>query len=148
MRVRLCDEDRARFATPEWCGFDLRNISLADLGELSTRFGFDPNDWPEPFVGQLTLEQSGDPDAMPKPPPWRNQALMWMVLHQNGADVSWDDAAQTRPLMATWDSEVEPEPAGKDSTAAPTSPKLATSTTPRSSTSGRPSSRTRKRTST
>jgi len=136
VRVRLGDEDRQRFSMPEWCTFDLRNISLAELGELSERFGFDPNDWPDPWVGELTLDQAGDPDAKPIPPPWRNQALMWMVLRQNGADVSWDDAAQTRPLMATWEPDPEPE-RGKDDTAAPASPKLATSTTPPSSTSTR-----------
>ena len=136
MRVRLGDEDRERFGLPEWCSFDLRNISLAELGELSERFGFDPNDWPDPLIGELTLEQAGDPDAVPKPPPWRNQATMWLVLRQNGADVSWDDAAQTRPLMATWQQDPEPE-RGKDDTADPVSPSSATSTTPRSSTSSR-----------
>lgn len=147
MRVRLGDEDRKRYELPEWCGFDLRDITLVDLNELSERFGFDPNDWPDPFMGEITLDQAGDPDAKPKPPPWRNQALMWMILRQNGCDVTWEQAAHTKPMMAIWESDPEPE-RGKDSTAEPASPKLATSTTPRSSTSGRASSRTRKQTST
>lgn len=143
-RFRLCDEDRARFGCPEWIEFNLRAISMRDLAELSDRFGFDPMDWPDPFLGEITFEQAGDPEAKPKPPVWHLQATAWQMLRQAGCDVSWDDAGEVRLFLA--DREADPEPErGKDDTADPTSPKLATSTTRRSSTSSRGSS-TRKRT--
>ena len=93
MRFQICEADQKRFGAPEWLEYDARDITVADLNYLSERFGFDPNDWPEPFQGQLTLEQAGDPDAQPKPPPWRNQAMCWMLLRQTGFPVSWDEAA-------------------------------------------------------
>lgn len=136
MQLRLCDEDRRHFGCPEWIEFDLRNICVADLEELSERFGFDPDDWPDPLRGQLTLEQAGDPEAKPKPPRWRDRAIAWMALRQNGFPVSWDEAGAAHVLlMAKRDDEVE-APRGKDSTPETPSPNSDPSTTTPSSTSG------------
>lgn len=115
MLFRLCPEDRELFGAPEWLKFDARAISVGDLEELSDRFGFDVEDWPEPFRGQLTLEQAGDPDAVPRPPRWRNRALVWMLLRQNGVDASWEDVGRARAYLL----EAHPDPAdapspGKD----------------------------------
>lgn len=117
-KVRLCDEDRERFSLPEWCEFDLRNISLADMDELSARYEFDPDDWPEPFLGQLTLEQAGDPDAVAKPPRWRNHAFCWMLLRQNGVRASWDEAAEVHYMLVQTKVD-EPESPGKEDTGTP-----------------------------
>lgn len=137
MRLSPCLEDRVRFALPEWLDFDLRNISVADMDELSDRYGFDPEDWPAPFLGELTLEQAGDPEAVPKPPRWRNHALCWMLLRQNGIPASWDEAATVKYMMIRTESIAEPEPEspGKEATAATPSPRSAASTTRRSATS-------------
>lgn len=126
MSIRLCDEDRERFGCEEWLDFDVRDISVADLGELSERFDFDPYDWPEPFFGALTLEQAGNPDAKPKPPRWQGQATVWMLLRQNGCDVSWDGAgaarigrARSRPSPGKDDPEQDPSETSESSTTAP-----------------------------
>jgi hypothetical protein len=96
MGIRLCDADRERFGCEEWLDFDVRDVTVADLGELAERHGFDPYDWPEPFFGALTLDQAGDPDAKPRPPRWQGHAAVWMALRQNGCDVSWADAGTAR----------------------------------------------------
>lgn len=136
MAIRLCDEDRERLGTPESLEFDLRAISVGDMEFLSERFGFDPEDWPEPFVGQLTFEQAGDPDAKPKPPPWRNHAFCWMLLRQNGIDVSWEAAATVRYFLITIDADPDREPSpGKETPEPSPSPDSDASTTPPSATS-------------
>ena len=137
MRLSLCEEDRVRFSLPEWLEFDLRNISVADMDELSDRYGFDPDDWPAPFLGELTLEQAGDPDAVPKPRRWRNHALCWMLLRQAGVPASWDEAATVKYMMIRTESTAEPEAEsrGKEATVATASARSAGSTTRRSATS-------------
>jgi hypothetical protein len=133
MAFRLSDPDRKRFGlADEWVEFDILGITIADMHELSERFGFDPEDWPEPFLGRLTLEQAGDPDARPKPPAWRNHALCWMLLRQNGVDASWDDAGTVQYLRMRVRVD---EPPGKDPQGASPSPTSEPSTTRRSGTS-------------
>jgi hypothetical protein len=115
MRLQVPDVDQTEFGVPEVLEFDLWSISVDDLDELSERFGFDPMDWPDPFVGEVTLEQAGDPDAQPKPPKWRSRALVWMALRQNGFDVSWEAAGKARAFR--WRPLPEPEvERGKDDT--------------------------------
>jgi hypothetical protein len=96
MQIRLCDADRERYGCDEWLELDVYDVTVADLGELSQRFGFDPMDWPEPFFGSITLDQAGDPDAQPKPPWWAAHAAVWMTLRQAGCDVSWEQAGKAR----------------------------------------------------
>jgi hypothetical protein len=137
MRFQLCEQDRAHFGAPEWLEFDLRNLSVADMTFLSERFGFDPDDWPTPFMGELTLEQAGDPDAVPKPPRWRNHALCWMLLRQNGVKATWDDAAEVHYMLIRSDGSDDAEPdesPGKEDRTTPSDPSDA-STTPPSDTS-------------
>jgi hypothetical protein len=110
LAARLCDDDRKHFGlSDEWIDFDLRAISVGDLEWLSERFNFDPDDWPEPFQGQLTLEQAGDPDAKPKSPRWRNHAFAWMLLRQAGVDASWDEAGAVRLYLVQFRGDGEPE---------------------------------------
>jgi hypothetical protein len=135
MRFQLCEQDRERFGVGEWLDFDLRAISLKDMTWLSEKFGFDPEDWPNPWLGELTLDQAGDPDAVPKPPRWRNQAMCWMLLRQNGVDASWDDAAEVHYLLIRMEPDPEPESPGKEPTPAKLSAPSAASTTRRSGTS-------------
>lgn len=136
MEFQLCPEDRALFGCGEWLPCDIRAISVADLEELSERFAFDPEDWPEPFSGQLTLEQAGDPDAKPKPPRWRNRALIWMILRQNGCDVSWEDVGKARAYLIQARHDEVPELApGKEPTEETPSPPSESSTTRRSKSS-------------
>jgi hypothetical protein len=138
MRFQLCEADQKRFGLGEWLSFDLRAITLKDMTWLSDKFGFDPEDWPNPWLGELTLEQAGDPDAVPKPPKWRNQAMCWMLLRQNGVDASWDDAAEVHDLLIRTErepSDPEPESPGKEPTPANPSAPSAASTTRRSTTS-------------
>lgn len=103
MKVRLCDKDRELFGCEEWLEWSPADISIDDLDELAGRFGFDPEEWPEPFFGQLTLEQAGDPEAKPKPPPWRSRAVIWMMLRQNGHPVSWEETGKAHPFLAQAD---------------------------------------------
>jgi hypothetical protein len=134
-RVSLCEEDRERFGVGEWLNFDLRNISVADMEFLSDRFDFDPADWPAPFVGELTLAQAGDPDAVPAAPRWQSRAMCWILLRQNGARVSWDEAGEVRHMLMRYQRADEPdESPGKED---PTTPSEASdaSTTPPSGTS-------------
>jgi hypothetical protein len=120
MRLQVPDVDQKEFGTPEVLEFDLWSISVDDLDELSERFGFDPMDWPDPFVGEVTLDMAGDPDARPKPPKWRSRALVWMALRQNGFDVSWESAGKARAFR--WSPLPEPEvDRGKDSMEDPAS---------------------------
>jgi hypothetical protein len=131
VKIRLCDEDRALFGCDEWLDpASVLAISINDLDELAGRFEFDPSDWPEPLFGQLTLDQAGVEGAKPKPPPWRSRAQVWMLLRQNGYDVSWEDVGKAHPLLMTNDV-VDPSP-GKDPAPSPNS---AASTTRRSRTS-------------
>jgi hypothetical protein len=134
LRFQLCEEDRTHFQAPEWLEFDPRNITVGELEELAARYGFDAMEWPAPFYGELTLEQAGDPDATPKPPPWRNRALAWMLLRQNGLDVSWEDSGAMHLFLMVREPEPEVE-AGKDSTETPTSEASDVSTTGPSGTS-------------
>lgn len=103
MKVRLCDKDRELFGCAEWLEWSPADISIDDLDELAGRFNFDPEEWPEPFFGQLTLEQAGDPEAKPKPPPWRSRAVIWMMLRQNGHPVSWEETGKAHPYLAQTD---------------------------------------------
>lgn len=140
MPFRLGDKDRARYGLPEWIDYSPYSITLADIQELSERFDFDATDWPDPYLGQITLEQAGDPDAKAKPPKWRNWAWAWMLLRQNGVDASWADAGtvffyeiQFKPADAAAPSDVEP---GKDASPPSTASRSSgSSTTRRSSTS-------------
>lgn len=94
--VLFGDKDRQRWDLPEVAEFDPRDITVADLEELSDRLGFDMRDWPDVLFGELTLEQAGDPDAKPVPPKWQPRAVVWMALRQNGRMVSWDEAGEAR----------------------------------------------------
>lgn len=126
MEYRLCDPDRERFGCDEWVPYSAWAISVADLEELSARFGFEPSDWPTVLFGELTLEQAGDPDAKPVPPPWQMRAVVWQILRQNGHDVSWEDAGSVRfGLVRVREEGKDPGP----------STGSATSTTPRSKSS-------------
>jgi hypothetical protein len=97
--IQFGEKDRQRWDLPEWVEFDPRDIATADLEDLSERFAFDMRDWPTVLFGELTLEQAGDPDAVPAPPKWQTRALVWMALRQNGRMVSWDEAGEAR---GTW----------------------------------------------
>jgi hypothetical protein len=129
VKIRVCDEDRELFGCDEWLEFTPLNISLDALDELAQRFDFDPGEWPEPFYGQLTLEQAGVEGAKPKSPPWRARATVWMLLRQNGFPVSWEDVGKSHPYLARTDASL-----GK---AEDPSPPSEPSTTPRSRTSSR-----------
>jgi len=140
VEIRLCEEDQKHFGCPEWLDFDLRNVTVADMEELSERFGFDPDDWPEPFYGQLTLEQAGDPDAKPKPPRWQGRAVAWLALRQNGFPVLWDEAGAAHyMLIQTRRIDQEQQPRGKEDMPETPSPPSEPSTTTPSSTSGQES---------
>ena len=129
MAIRLCDKDRERFGCAEWLDWSPSAVSVADLEWLSDKFGFDPDDWPTPLVGELTLEQAGDPDAKPKPPRWRNRAWAWMLLRQNGHMVTWEEAGEVRFLLAR--TKTEPvEESGKGEADTEPSPPSEASTTP------------------
>lgn len=136
LHYRLADADRERFGCAEWLPYSVLDITIDDLEELSDRFGFDPTEWPTPYLGELTLEQAGDPDAKPVPPRWQMRAAVWQILRQNGHDVSWDDVGTVRAgqVLVRREEGKDPEP----------SPGSATSTTPPSGSS----STSRKRTST
>lgn len=134
MRFQLPESDQQEFGVAETLESDLWGISVDDLEELAERFGFDPMDWPEPFVGQLTLEQAGDPDARPKPPSWRNRAMVWMTLRQNGVDASWERAGKAHVFRWQPIPDELPSP-GKDSTEETVSQPSDASTTPPSDTS-------------
>jgi hypothetical protein len=135
-RVSLCEEDQERFGAGEWLNFDLRNISVADMEFLSDKFGFDPADWPTPFMGELTLDQAGDPDAVPAAPRWQTRAMCWILLRQNGVRVTWDEAGEVHHMLMRYQRVGEPdESPGKEQD--PTTPSEASdaSTTPPSDTS-------------
>ncbi len=142
---RLSDEDRKRYGTAEWLDFSVLDISVADLEWLSERFDFEPNAWPTPFFGELTLEQAGVEGAEPVPPRWQRRALAWMLLRQNGHMVSWDEAGEVRShrVQLRLDEAVAETP-GKDASPPSTdSPPSVPSTTKRSrssSTSRKPRS--------
>jgi hypothetical protein len=129
VQIRLCDKDRERFKVDEWLEADWLDISIVDLEELSVRFGFDPDDWPEPFVGALTLEQAGNPDAKPKPPRWQPQAAVWMLLRQNGVDASWDDAGSAHWLKIQTRRDPGKDPAPSPSSETSTTTPSASSST-------------------
>lgn len=95
-KVLFGEKDRERWSLPEVVEWDPRDIAVADLEELSDRFEFDMRDWPNVLFGELTLEQAGDPDAVPVPPKWQTRAVVWMALRQNGQLVSWDEAGEAR----------------------------------------------------
>ena len=139
MRFQIGEADQKEFDAPEWLDFDLRAISAGDLEELSDRFGFDPMDWPDPWIGEIALEDAGD-GAVPKPPKWRNRALAWMLLRQNGIDVSWEEAGKARVFLMRRDpaelaAEAADETPGKDDTEETPSDPSDASTTPPSDTS-------------
>lgn len=133
-QVRFGEHDRQRWGLDdEWLDFDPNDISVADLGELGDRFDFEAPDWPEVFFGQLTLDQAGDPNAVPKAPRWQRHAFVWMTLRQNGHPVSWDEAGEARIGRMALRQAPSPgkEPEAETSPSEPSEP----STTPPSSTS-------------
>lgn len=143
MPFRLGETDRVKFGLDDWVDMSVRRISVADLEELSERFDFDPSDWPDPYVGVLTLEQAGDPDAKPKAPRWRPRAVVWMLLRQNGVPVTWDEAGSVAFLEIQYRPEVEVDAGKGGSPPSSGSPASGGSTTRRSrssSTSTKPKS--------
>lgn len=140
--ISLGDKDRERFNVEEWLEFHPVDISIADLDEISERFGFDYTEWPEPFWGEIPFEQAGNPEAERATPRWQIQAAAWMALRQNAATVSWEDAGTVRIGRMRWRNEnPNDESPGKDNeaTLAKASPTPDASTTTPSSTSGRES---------
>lgn len=131
MILTLDAADAARFGCEPRLPFDMMDVTVADMAELSQRFDFEVEDWPYPLQGEIPLEQAGNPDAVVKPPPWQRWALVWMALRQNGCAVSWDDAGTVRLFRTRIERD---DPPGKDG-AAPTSPTSEPSTTPLSETS-------------
>jgi len=129
--VRFGDHDRERWGLAEWVEWDPMDVSIGDLTELSERFGFDPTDWPHVFYGEIPLEQAGSPDAQRKAPRWQYQAMAWMVLRQNGVDVSWDEAGTARVGRFRYRS----ANSGKDEAETTPSESSEPSTTPPSETS-------------
>jgi len=129
VKIRLCDKDRERFGCEEWLEYSPLAISINDLDELAGRFEFDVEDWPEPFYGQLTLDQAGQEDAKPKRPPWQGRATIWMLLRQNGIQVSWEDAGEAHPMLAS--VEVNPGKAPDPSLASDASTTLRSRTSSR-----------------
>lgn len=129
-RVQLGDRDRERLGCGEALDFDLMEISIADLEELSERFGFEPEDWPTPLIGEIPFEQAGSPDAKPVRPRWQTRAVVWLALHQSGHDATWDEAGKVAYNRVRFVNEEEP---GKDETSP--SPPSAGSGTPPSDTS-------------
>lgn len=125
---RLGDADRARFGAPEWMPLELMDVTLDQVTDLSERFGFEIEDWPEAFFGKV-----GE-DGERKSPRWQIQTAVWLALHQSGINVPYENVGQIAVLRVQWRKEEEP---GKDegSSDSPPSPTPETSTTPPSSTS-------------
>ena len=121
---RLGDADRERLGGPEWLPFELMDVTLGQVTELSDRFGFELEDWPDVLTGTEAR----------KAPKWRLQCLVWLALYQSGVNVPWEDAGTVAALRVTFRADEGP---GKDesSSESPPSPTPETSTTPPSSTS-------------
>lgn len=134
---RLGDSDRERLGCPEWLPVALVECTLDDITELSDRFGFELEDWPDVLRGEIPLEAAGHPDAdsMRKAPKWGIRALIWLALHQSDVDVTWEQVGKLKMLqIARRDDDEE---SGKEEAApvAEPDPTSEPSTTPPSSTS-------------
>src|SRR5262245_58305731 len=111
---RLGDADRERLGCPEWLPFNLVDASIDDVTDLAERFGFALDDWPEAYLGEIdmdTVGQEREPDRIR--PKWQIKAAVWMALHQNGVNCSWDDVGKVALLRASWRSDPDESP-GKD----------------------------------
>lgn len=131
LEYRLGDADRERLGCPEWLPLDLLDVTLDDLTELSDRFVFDLEAWPDVFFGPK------DEDGEYKPPKWALRAAIWMALRQwGGSFVSWDDVGKLailRVTSRTGDQGKAPDPSDSSGSTPPENSE--TSTTPPSSTS-------------
>ena len=116
-QVHLGERDRERFGCAEGLELDLMEICIADLEELADRFGFDPDDWPIPIIGEVPFEQAGSPDAKPVKPRWQKQAAVWLALHQAGHDATWDEVGKVAAERVVYTREP-----GKDEPAPSTEP--------------------------
>jgi len=130
-KYRLGDEDRARLGGPEWLVLDLLGATLDDVTELSDRFVFDMEDWPEPLFGREGA------DGKRKAPKWRMQAALWMALRQAGVAATWEDVGKVAILrVRVRDDEAGKAPPDPSASSGSTPPESSeTSTTPPSSTS-------------
>lgn len=134
--VKLSDADRQRFDCKEWLPVELADASITDVEELSDRFGFDPiDDWPEAMRGTISLEDAGQGEDKRKRPKWYMRALVWMALHQNGHDVSWDDAGLVQFLRLDFKSDDPVEPGKGEADGSPSETSDASTTPPSPSSS-------------
>lgn len=129
-RVHLSEKDQQRLGCGPALELDLLEISITDLGDLSERLEFEPEDWPDVMIGEIPFEQAGSPDARAVPPKWQKQAAVWLALHQNGHDITWEQAGQVAALRVRYTSDAP----GKDEPESP-SPTSGDSGTPPSATS-------------
>jgi len=107
---RLGDEDRERLGCPEWLSVALTECRLDDITELSDRFDFELEDWPEVLRGEVPFEAAGSPDAdsMRKPPKWGIQAMLWLALHQADVDATWEQVGRLKVLQVQRREDEEP----------------------------------------
>jgi len=133
IRVHLGEKDRERWGCAEALELDLMDTSIADVSELSERFGFEPDDWPDAMIGDIPFEQAGSPDARPVQPRWQKHAAVWLALHQAGHDATWDDVGKVSFLRAGYSFDGKEDP-GKEEGESP-SPTSDDSGTPPSDTS-------------
>lgn len=136
LEIRLCDADRELFGVDEWLPFEILDITVGDLEELSGRCKFDPEDWPDVFWGQLNYEQVQAGETKAKKPTWHSRAMVWILLRQNGLDVSWEDVGKAKPLLML----VRSSSPGKDPEESPASDISTTQPSPTSSGSRRTTS--------
>lgn len=109
MRLRLSEKDAERLGCEQILPFDTSEVSVGDVEELAERFGFDPYDWPQPFLGEIALENAGE-GAEPTPPKWQRRAVVWLALRQADRDVTWDVAGSVKVAGVAY---LDDEP-GKD----------------------------------
>ena len=130
-QYRLGDADRERLGCPEWITLDLLDVSIDDVSELSDRFLFDLEDWPEPLVGPKG--ENGER----KTPTWQFHASVWMALHLAGTFASWDDVGKVAILrVQSRDDDPGKAPDPESGSSGSTPPESSgSSTTPPSSTS-------------
>lgn len=135
---RLGDADRERFGCPEWLPVDLTACTIAEVTELSDRFGFELEDWPDALFGEVPFEFAGEPDADKhrRKPRWWLSAYTWFGLHQAGIDASWDDVGKIAILQIGHRDDESPGKApAPEPEAPPPDPTPEPSTTQPSSTS-------------
>lgn len=124
MRLRLSEKDATRLGCEQILPFDTSEVSVGDVEELAERFGFDPYDWPTPFLGEISLENAGE-GAQPIPPKWQRRAVVCLALRQAGHEVTWEQAGTVKVTGVAY---LADEP-GKDDTSQESEPSTTTPST-------------------